>query len=130
MDNVTLKKWSNFKYETKREQKVLLEVEQYIVDKLYICLEINSVSQPYFVFNTPENSVKLLNSRFGRLFKNEVLNFANSVEYAKEFAKCYLKYFPYQTDIDYDKFKETNKTELDKLQDTIKKYFDTELNSL
>ena len=22
MDNVTLKKWSNFKYETKREQKV------------------------------------------------------------------------------------------------------------
>jgi hypothetical protein len=52
------------------------------------------------------------------------------VEYAKEFAKCYLKYFPYQTDIDYDKFKETNKTELDKLQDTIKKYFDTELNSL
>ena len=33
MDKLLLKKWSDFKYETKREQKVLLEVEQYIVDK-------------------------------------------------------------------------------------------------
>jgi len=39
MDNVTLKKWSNFKYETKREQKVLLEVEQYIVDKFQGAVE-------------------------------------------------------------------------------------------
>ena len=104
--------------------------KQYIIDKSYICLEINSVSQPYFVFSTPENSVKLLDARFGRIFKNKVLNFANSVEYAKEFAECYLKYFPYQTDIDYDTFKETNKTELDKLQETIKKYFDGRVSSL
>jgi hypothetical protein len=39
MDNVTLKKWSNFKYETKKEQKVLLEVEQYIVDKFQGAVE-------------------------------------------------------------------------------------------
>jgi hypothetical protein len=104
--------------------------KQYIIDKSYICLEINSVSQPYFVFSTPENSVKLLDARFGKIFKNKVINFANSVEYAKEFAKCYLEYFPYKTDIDYDTFKETNAIALKKLEDSIKKYFETKLNSL
>jgi hypothetical protein len=104
--------------------------KQFIVDKKYICLEINNISQPYFVFETIEKSVRLLNSRFGRLFKNEVVNFVDSTEYSVQFAKCYLKYFPYTTNIDYNAFKETNAIELKKLEDSIKKYFDTEVKSL
>lgn len=104
--------------------------KQYIIENQYICLEINGVSQPYFVFESPDMSLQLLENRFGRIFKNKVVNFADSVEYSKQFAKCYLQYFPYQTDIDYDTFETTNKTELEKLQETIKKYFDTEVKSL
>jgi len=104
--------------------------KQYISDKKYICLEINGVSQPYFVFDTIEKSIRLVNSRFGRLFKNEVINFVDSTEYSIQFAKCYLKYFPYTTNLDYNAFKETNETELNKLQDKIKNYFDTRLSSL
>jgi hypothetical protein len=104
--------------------------KQYIIEKQFICLEINGVSQPYFVFDSPEKGIRLLNARFGTIFKNEVVNFANSVEYSKQFAKCYLKYFPYQTNIDYDAFATTNATELTKLQDSIKNYFDTNLQSL
>jgi hypothetical protein len=98
--------------------------KKYIIDKQYICLEIKNVSQGYFVFKNLEESVKLLNARFGPIFKREVNNFIDSTEYAKEFAKCYLKYFPYTTDIDYNLFEEKNKTELEKLQNNIKKYFD------
>ena len=101
--------------------------KQFIVDKQYICLEINSVSQPYFVFETKEKSIRLLNNRFGRLFKNEVVNFVDSTEYSVQFAKCYLKYFPYTTNIDYNAFKETNAIALKKLEDSIKKYFETKL---
>ena len=101
--------------------------KQFIVDKQYICLEINSVSQPYFVFETKEKSIRLLNNRFGRLFKNEVVNFVYSTEYSVQFAKCYLKYFPYTTNIDYNAFKETNAIALKKLEDSIKKYFETKL---
>ena len=97
--------------------------KKYIIDKQYICLEIKNVSQGYFVFKNLEESVKLLNARFGPIFKREVNNFIDSTEYAKEFAKCYLKYFPYTTDIDYNLFEEKNKTELEKLQNNIKKYF-------
>jgi hypothetical protein len=104
--------------------------KQFIVEKQYICLEIKNVSQGYFVFETVEKSIRLLNSRFGGLFKNEVVNFVDSVEYSKQFAKCYLKYFPYTTNIDYNSFKETNATELKKLEDSIKNYFDTKLQSL
>ena len=104
--------------------------KQFIVDKQYICLEINNVSQPYFVFETMEKSIRLLNNRFGRLFKNEVVNFVDSTEYSVQFAKCYLKYFPYTTNIDYNAFKETNAIALKKLEDSIKKYFNTELKSL
>ena len=53
-----------------------------------------------------------------------------SVEYSKQFAKCYLKYFPYTTNIDYNSFKETNATELKKLEDSIKNYFNTRVSSL
>jgi hypothetical protein len=104
--------------------------KQYIVDKQYICLEINGISQPYFVFDLPEKSIRLLNARFGPLFKNEVVNFTNSTEYSVQFAKCYLKYFPYKTNIDYNLFEENNKPELEKLQIKIKNYFDTEVKSL
>jgi hypothetical protein len=104
--------------------------KQYIIEKQYICLEINGISQPYFVFSSPENSIQLLDARFGRIFKNEVVNFANSTEYSKQFAKCYLKYFPYNNGFDYNDFETTNKTELEKLQNKIEKYFDTKVASL
>ena len=104
--------------------------KQFIVEKQYICLEIKNVSQGYFVFETVEKSIRLLNNRFGGLFKNEVVNFVDSVEYSKQFAKCYLKYFPYTTNIDYNSFKETNATELKKLEDSIKNYFNTRVSSL
>ena len=104
--------------------------KQFIVDKQYICLKIKNVSQGYFVFENFENSIKLLDARFGSIFKRDVANFVNSEKYAEEFAKCYLKYYPYTTNIDYNSFKETNATELEKLQNKIKKYFKTNLNSL
>lgn len=104
--------------------------KQYILEKQFICLEINSVSQSYFTFETLEQSVKLLNARFGPLFKNEVTNFVDGTEYSIQFAKCYLKYFPYESGIDYDNFKTTNPNDLKKLEDNIKKYFDTNLQSL
>ena len=104
--------------------------KQYIIENQYICLEINGISQPYFVFSSPENSIQLLDARFGRIFKNEVVNFANSTEYSKQFAKCYLKYFPYNNGFDYNDFETTNKTELEKLQNKIEKYFDTKVTSL
>ncbi|CAB4129602.1 hypothetical protein UFOVP117_39 [uncultured Caudovirales phage] len=104
--------------------------KQFIIDKQYICLEIKNVSQGYFVFEDFEKSIRLLNARFGSIFKRDVVNFSNSEKYAEEFAKCYLKYYPYTTNIDYDTFKTSNANDLKKLQDTIKKYFETNLNSL
>ena len=104
--------------------------KRYIVDERFICLEINSISQPYFVLKSPQSGINLLRARFGSTFKTSVINFVDSAKYAEEFAKCYLKYFPYTTNIDYDAFKTNNKTELDKLELTIKNYFETNLQSL
>lgn len=98
-----------------------------IIDKQFSCLDINNISNPYCTFENVEKSIRLINKRFGPIFKNEVSNFVDSAEYSIQFAKCYLKYYPYNTNIDYNQFKETNASDLQKLENKIKGYFETKL---
>lgn len=103
--------------------------KELILDKQFICLDINNISNAYCTFENIEKSIRFINKRYGPIFKNEVTNFVDEIEYSKQFAKCYLKYYPYNTNIDYNSFAETNNTDLENLENKIKGYFQTNLQS-